>query len=157
MKLMPKLDTHVAIDADLQTIWRVLLDRIENPDRYVQGVESYEFVENTDDYAVRDLNIGGLILREKISINEEQGEVRYQLVDHPLYAGDVINALIPADPKDPKAKNVVQFRMNWEPLTDEAIAIDRESQSFIQEGLKQGIEFVKNIAEHMQNETDKQN
>jgi len=152
---MPKLDTHVAIDAELQTIWRVMLDRIENPDRYVMGVQSCVFVENTDDYAIRDLNIGGLVLRERISINEEMGEVKYQLVDHPLYAGDVINALVPADPKDPKAKNVVQFRMSWEPLNDEAVAIDRDNQTFIQEGLKQGIEYVKNIAEHMQSEEDK--
>jgi hypothetical protein len=152
---MPKLDTFVAVDAELQTIWRVMLDRIENPDRYVMGVESCVFVENTDDYAIRDLNIGGLVLRERISINEEMGEVKYQLVDHPLYAGDVINALVPADPKDPKAKNVVQFRMNWEPLNDEAVTIDRDNQSFIQEGLKQGIEYVKNIAEHMQSEEDK--
>jgi len=154
---MPKLDTHVAVDAELQTIWRVMLDRIENPDRYVMGVESCVFVENTDDYALRDLNIGGLVLRERISINEEMGEVRYQLVDHPLYAGDVINALVPADPKDPKAKNVVQFRMNWEPLNDEAVAIDRDNKTFIEEGLKQGIEYVRNIAEHMQSEADKKN
>src|SRR6478609_2390883 len=149
---MPKLDTHVAIDAELQTIWRVLLDRIENPDRYMMGVDTCEFVENTDDYAVRDLTIAGMVLREKISINEEMGEVRYQLVDHPLYAGDVINALVPADPKDPKAKNVVQFRMNWEPLNDDALAIDRDNKSVIEEGLKQGVDFIKNIAEHMQNE-----
>jgi len=153
---MPKLDTHVAVDAELQTIWRVMLDRIENPDRYVMGVESCVFVENTDDYVLRDLNIGGLVLRERISINEEMGEVRYQLVDHPLYAGDVINALVPADPKDPKARNVVQFRMNWEPLNDEAVAIDRDNKTFIEEGLKQGIEYVKNIAEHMQRESDKE-
>jgi hypothetical protein len=147
---MPKLDAFVPVDAELQTIWRVLLDRIENPDRYTSGVEKCEFIENTDDYAIRDLSINGMVLRERISIDEAQGEVRYQLVDHPLYAGDVINALIPADEKDLKAKHVVQFRMNWEPLTSAAKTLDSQSHATIEEGLKQGVHYVRDLAEHLQ-------
>jgi hypothetical protein len=147
---MPKLEAFVPVDADLQTIWRVLLDRIENPDRYTSGVERCDFVENTDDYAIRDLAMNGMVLRERISIDEAQGEVRYQLVDHPLYVGDVINALIPPDPNDMKARPIVQFRMNWEPLTTAAMTLDSQNHAAIEEGLKQGVHYVRDLAEHLQ-------
>src|SRR5690606_2426484 len=101
---------------ELQTIWTVLLDRIEHPDRYMGGVESFRFTENTEDYAVREVTMpGGMILAEKITIDERQGAVCYQLLDHPLFEGHVYNELIPPDPTEPKAKPIVRFRMDWEP------------------------------------------
>jgi hypothetical protein len=155
---MPKLEAFVPVDADLQTIWRVLLDRIENPARYTVGVEQCHFVENTEDYAVRDLEMNGMVLRERISIDEAQGEVLYELVDHPLYSGTVVNALIPPDRNDPKAKPVVQFRMNWKPLTSDAQTLDSQNHALIEDSLKQGVHYVRDLAEHLQkNEDDNAN
>jgi hypothetical protein len=145
---MPKLEYFVPVNADLQMIWRVLLDRIENPDRYMAGVESCEFPESEEDYAVREIKIQGFPLRERITINEEMGEVRYELLDHPLFTGDVFNSLIPPAHDDLKAKPVVQFRMNWQPISPEAEAIEIESRDDLEASLKDAVHFVRDLAEH---------
>lgn len=147
---MPKLEHFEAVDADLQTIWRVLLDRIENPQRYLAGVESFDFPESTEEYAIRDVVFEGVTLRERITIDEQQGEVRYELVDHPLYVGDVVNALIPPAPNDPKAKPVVQFRMNWQPRNSEAETLDVEAGAVMQESMRDAVHFVKEMAEKLE-------
>lgn len=147
---MPKIDYYTAVDADLQTIWSVLLDRIEHPDRYLAEVESFRFVESTEDYAIRETVIRGTAIQEKITIDERQGEVRYQLLNDPLFTGDVYNALIPPAENDPQAKPVVQFRMDWQPLNEDAQRLEVEGSELLEESLKQAVHYVKDLAEHMQ-------
>lgn len=147
---MPKLEYFIPVDASLQTIWSVLLDRIEHPDRYLAGVESFSFPESEEDYAVREVIMQGMPLTERITIDERQGEVRYQLIDHPLFTGDVYNALIPPDVADPKAKPVVQFRMDWQPLNDEAEIVEAECRADLQASLQQAVNYVRDLAEHLE-------
>lgn len=144
---MPKIEADTPVDADLQTVWRVLLDRIERPERYLAGVEACAFPENTETYAVRELMLAGAPLRERITIDERQGEIRYELADHPLFTGDVINALIPPAPDDPKATPIVQFRMDWQPRGDEARAIEAEIEPTLRESMRDAVLFVKQVAE----------
>jgi hypothetical protein len=146
---MPNLETHVPVDADLQTIWRVLLDRIENPQRYLSGVESCSFPESEEDYAIREVIIGGVPLRERITIDERQGEVRYQLIDHPLFTGDVYNALIPPASDDPKATPIVQFRMDWQPVNETAQALEVEISDTMKSSMEDAVRYVKEMAEHL--------
>lgn len=147
---MPKLLYFVPVDAELQTIWNVLLDRIEHPDRYLAGVEAFSFPESEEDYAVREVIIDGAQLRERITINENIGEVRYQLLNHPYFAGDVYNELIPPAQDDPKAKPVVQFRMDWQPMNDEARAVENEAMPVLEASLKDAVHYVRDLAEHME-------
>lgn len=147
---MPKLEYFEPVDAELQTIWTVLLDRIEHPTRYMVGVEAFEFLEGDETYAIRQVVIGGIELKEKITIDETQGEIRYQLLDHPLYTGDVYNALIPPAEDDPKAKPVVQFRMDWQPLNEEAQALDVQAKEMMQASLEDAVHFVREMAETME-------
>lgn len=147
---MPQIDYYVPVDAALQTIWDVLLDRIEHPGRYLAGMDSFSFPEGNEEYAVREVIMNGQPLRERITIDERQGEIRYELIDHPLFAGDVYNALIPPDPHDLKAKPIVQFRMDWRPLNAEATAVEAEATQAIQDSLEQAVHYVRDLAEHME-------
>jgi hypothetical protein len=145
---MPKIDYFVPVNASLQTIWEVLLDRIEHPDRYLAGLESFAFPEGNEDYAIREVILDGQPLLERITINERLGEIRYQLLDHPLFSGDVYNAIIPPDVADPRAKPVVQFRMDWQPSNIEASRLEAEMAPAIQESLQQAVHYVRDLAEH---------
>lgn len=147
---MPKLEYFVPVDAELQTIWNVLLDRIEHPDRYLAGVESFSFPESEEDYAIREVMIDGVPLKERITIDERVGEVCYHLLQHPFFAGDVYNALIPPAADDPKAKPVVQFRMDWRPLNDEAQTLESDALPALEASLKDAVHYVRDLAEHLQ-------
>lgn len=147
---MPKVECFLPVDAELQTIWTVLLDRIEHPERYMAGVESCDFKENTETYAVREILIQGVPLTERITIDEHQGMVRYELLNHPLFSGDVYHELIPPDSADPKAKPVVRFRMDWMPATQEAKALEATVQSELETSLRQAVQYVKDMAERLE-------
>lgn len=147
---MPQIEYFEPVDAELQTIWDVLMDRIEHPDRYLAGIESFSFPEGNEDYAVREVVMNGVPLRERITIDERQGEIRYELIDHPLFTGEVFNALIPPAPDDAKAKPVVQFRMNWQPRTLEARALELETDAELADSIRHAVRYVKGMAEHLQ-------
>jgi len=146
---MPHLTHHCSVNADLQTIWTVLLDRIEHPERYQTGVESVKFPESTEEYALRELIVEGVPLRERITIDEPQGEIHYTLVDDPLFVGGFCTALIPPAPDDPRATPVVQFRMNWTPLNDAAVMVEQEALPMLEESIKKSVSHVKDMAEKM--------
>lgn len=161
---MPKVDYFTPVEASLQTIWDVLLDRIEHPDRYQAGVQSFSFPQSEDDYAVREIILESGSgqenperIVEKITIDERQGEVRYQLLDHPLFTGDVYTALIPPAQDDPNARPVVQFRMDWQPLNAEAESLEALSAQVLEESLKQAVDYVKSLAEHLEKQAASQN
>jgi hypothetical protein len=147
---MPQAEYHEAIDASLQTIWRVLLDRIEQPDKYMGNVDSFSFPENTDEYAVREVVINGMSLLERITIDEREGQIRYELLNHPLFEGDVYNELIPPAGDDPKATPIVRFRMDWRPKGLEAQALELDTKADLEESMRQAIRHVKTLAEHME-------
>ena len=127
---------------------RFFLDRIESPDRYLASVESFSFPESTEDYAIREIVMNGASLKERITIDERAGEIRYALLDHPLFTGEVVNALIPPASDDPKATPVVQFRMDWRPLNEEAGALESEMLPAMEASLKDAVHYVRDLAEH---------
>lgn len=150
---MPKIEYFSPVNADLQTIWNVLLDRIEHPDRYLGGIESFSFPESTEDYVIREVVMDGLLLKERITIDERLGEIRYQLIEHPLFAGDVYNALIPPAKDDAKAKPVVQFRMDWQALNEQAQALEIEVLPVLEASLKDAVHYVRDLAEHLEKQS----
>jgi hypothetical protein len=146
---MPHVTYHLGVNAPLQTIWNVLIDRIEHPERYQGGVKATPFIEGDEHYAIREIDLGEITIKEKITINEKEGEITYQLLEDPLFTGEVKNSLIPPAEDDKKATPVVQFTMDWHPLNNEAEALEVEQREELEESIHQAVQYVKDLAEHM--------
>ncbi|MEM0951216.1 MAG: AtaL-like protein [Cyanobacteria bacterium P01_H01_bin.74] len=167
---MPNVEHFEPIQASLQVIWTVLLDRIENPERYMAGIASCTFLENTDTYAVRQVvmtnpgnasenadetDTAAVTLKEKITIDEAQGSVCYTLIDHALYNGQVYNKLIPPAEDDEKASPVVLFEMQWTPKTPEVVEIEDQVAPELRQSMVLAVQYVKSMAEQLEQESQK--
>jgi hypothetical protein len=153
---MPKIEHFEGVSASLQVIWTVLLDRIENPQRYMVGISNCLFPENTDDFAVREIHMGeesAVVLTERITIDEPQGTVAYELQNHPMFEGFVYNKLIPPAQDDAKALPVVLFEMDWKPKNNEASQAEAAALGDLSESLKLAVQHVKQLAEQLEQES----
>lgn len=142
---MPHVKYSLPVEAELQTIWNVLLDKVEHPERYMQYVESVRFLEDKEDYAIREIKTEDMSLQEKITINESLGEVVFELLDHPLFDGTVTHNVSPLEPP------VLTITMNWQPKNEEGIAVEKAAMNDITMGIEEAVKFLKATAERQGN------
>lgn len=145
---MPNVQCQLPVEADIQTIWRVFLDKVEHPERYMQYVTETRFVEDTDDYVIREIKTADMALTEKITLDEHMGEVKFTLVDHPMFEGDVIHHIIPSAPDQKDGLPVVQITMNWRPINREGEIVEQGARRDIEQGIADAARHIKAVAEH---------
>ncbi len=142
---MPYATYSTPVDASLQLLWKILLDKIEHPERYMAEVEETEFLEDTEEYAVREIRTSDMALQEKITINESLGEVRFSLLNHPFFEGDVIHAIVPSTPQP-----TLTITMDWRAKNEEAQQVEGLYQEQLEQDIHLAAEHIKNLAEHLE-------
>ena len=115
---MPKARFSVQIDAEVETIWDLLMDRISNPGRYVPDVEQSEILERDEWSVLRRMTVAGNVLTERIHADPEELEFEFELVDHPMFFGSVINHITPPDEGVVDGRPVLTFELDWQPLDE---------------------------------------
>lgn len=108
---MPKASLSTQVRAPVETIWRLLLDKIENPGRYRQGVLEVEVLEREPGFLVRRLKTNSFEVVERITAFEKSHEVDFVLLEHPLYAGQSKNRIVP--PLRPGLSATLDFELDW--------------------------------------------
>lgn len=144
---MPHVTCSEVVETDIQTLWQVFLDKVENPQRYMQFVKETRFPEDTEDYVVREIITDDMTLTEKITLDEKMGEVKFELVDHPLFEGYVLHAIVPPDASNRESKPVVTVTMNWTPKNQEGRAIEAQAANDIRTGIEDATKHLKLVAE----------
>ncbi|WP_375593886.1 AtaL-like protein [Algihabitans albus] len=103
--------THTEdVEASPGTIWRLLVDKIENPQPYVPGVRSVEILERSADSVLRHMVTEQLDLTERITRDARRLEIVFTLVDHPRYAGSVTNRIEPGETGN---RSRLTFTIDW--------------------------------------------
>ncbi|ABQ26391.1 AtaL-like protein [Geotalea uraniireducens] len=137
------------VHAQPATIWKILMDRVENPQNYLHGVESARIVERSAGGVVREMLWEGKRVRERILPEENENRVTHELLEHPIYEGRLITRLVPTSVQNPMAP------------VDLQIAVELERKSFKVEGLvsteaelvadiENELQFLKARAEEME-------
>lgn len=143
---MPHVTASQTVDADIHTIWKVFLDKIENPARYMAHVQETRFLEDTDQYVVREICTENMSLQERITLDEQMGEVRFTLLNHPLFEGEVLHQIVPPSPG---ARPMVKVIMDWKPKTPEAEVIERDAKADIAQNIEEATLYIKRMAEQL--------
>ena len=136
---MPKASHSVQVNAPVDTVWRLLVDKIENPGRYVPGVENVKVLERQPGYVVRRMKVGDVEVVERITAFEQMHEVDFVLVDHPVYAGQVVNRIEP--PLRPGLSCTLTFTLDWRRKDGRPDTLD------LQPNVEQAIRKTKALAE----------
>lgn len=91
------------VHAQLDTVWRLLLDRIENPQNYLHGVEGVRIVERSASGIIRELKWEGKAVREKIIPDDVARSITQEILEHPLYTGSIVIRALSTSVQNPMA------------------------------------------------------
>lgn len=105
---------QVLVQAPRETVWELLLDKAENPQRYLEGILDYRLLGRGGDWLRRELQLeDGLWLRERVDIDAAAGLLTFRLEEHPWFQGAVRNRL-----EDTPGGVRLTFEMDWTPRPD---------------------------------------
>lgn len=108
---MPSHRVVRTVEASPETVWAVLLDKMEHPQRYIEDALDAEILAREPAGVVRLLVLpGGVAFRERITADARARTITFTLLDHPVYEGTVVNRL----EARPDSACELEFELVWE-------------------------------------------
>ncbi len=130
---------HTLVHAQPVTVWKLLLDEVENPQKYLHGVESAQIVGRSAEGIVREMRWEGMTVRERIIPEEKENLITHEFLEHPVYQGRFFTRVVPASVQNPMAP------------VDLQIGVELERKSFQVSNLVQtDVEFDSDIENELQ-------
>lgn len=102
------------VHAQVETVWDVLLDRVENPQNYLHGVEGVQIIERSAAGIERELTWEGKTVRERIVPEKELSRITVEFREHPLYVGTIVTRLVPSSVQNPMAPLYLEAELRLE-------------------------------------------
>jgi hypothetical protein len=108
--------THrVPVRTSIETLWALLVDKIRHPDRYIEGVEQVEILEDASPLAIeRRMQVrsshGATSVRERIVADEATHTVFFKLQGDPVFTGWVVNVI-----HEEGDQLELEYTMHWTP------------------------------------------
>lgn len=91
------------IHAQVDTIWQLLLDRVENPRKYQSRIQDSKIVERFSEGVVREMRIDDMLIRERIRIDDGELLIHTELLEHPYYLGTMETRILNRSVQNPMA------------------------------------------------------
>ena len=126
------------INSTFETLWTLLLDKAQHPDRTIKEVTHVEVLEKYDDGILRQMQALGMIIKEKITIDKQNKMVRFNLIENSMFTGYFLNKVEGYD-----GKLTLIYEQNWIPITPQA----RELETKFPQILINGVQEMKELAE----------
>jgi hypothetical protein len=109
---MPRCSHRTVVKAPLGTVWALLLDKMEHPQRYIESVMDYSILERGEGWVLREMELPGEFrLRERITVAEAARTLTFTLVEHPSFEGTVSNYLRALEGREDAVE--LEFDMDW--------------------------------------------
>jgi len=117
---MRQISFSANVLAPVETLWELLLERVEHPNEYLPGTEEVRILEVEEDVLVRELRARGLFIKERVTIDKGKREIRYLLLEHPLFSGHVTHRVVPLSRQSPVSPVRLSMFADWVPKSEEA-------------------------------------
>ncbi|BBD70580.1 ethyl tert-butyl ether degradation EthD [Nostoc commune NIES-4072] len=146
----------IPVNAPLETVWDVLLDKMQNPQPYIPHVvEEFKILERYNNGILRKIRTPRMQMKEKVTVDEQAKKVIFTLVDHPLFTGELSNQVtLPAN-HNSGSLPIVTYTIDLQPTNDKALE-QEEAEWFIKaaqpEAIAQAVHHLKNIIENQVNQ-----
>lgn len=141
---MPYTTFSSPVNASFKTLWGMLLDKIENPQRYISEVEEIKVLEQDDKGILREMKLPGMQLKERITVDEQRQEIKFTLVEHSLFSGEIINHVECPVNKTSGDPIILTFTQDWQPLNEDAQKMDVSEMA---QTIKKAVLHLKDLAE----------
>lgn len=107
---MPFHRVSASVFASEESVWAVLLDKMDHPQRYIEDALGVDILERGPAAMVRQLVLpGGVTFRERVVPHPATRTVIFTLLDHPLYEGQVVNQL----QRGEEGRTELIFELDW--------------------------------------------
>ena len=126
------------INSTIETLWALLLDKVQHPDRTVKEVTHVEVLEKYDDGILRQMQALGMIIKERITIDVQNKIIRFDLIGNSMFTGYFLNRVEGCD-----GKLTLIYEQNWLPITSQA----RELEPKLPQILINAVQEMKELAE----------
>jgi len=126
------------INSTFETLWILLLDKVQHPDITIKEITDVEVLEKYDDGILRQMHALGMIIRERITIDEQNKIIRFDLIENSMFTGYFLNKVEGYD-----EKLILIYEQNWIPITPQA----RELEIKFPQILIKGVQEMKELAE----------
>jgi hypothetical protein len=88
----------------------LLLDKAEHPEKTIKQVTESKIIQKYDDGYLREMTAVGMNIRERITINEKDHEIKFTLVDNADLDGYFLNKIEEND-----GELVLTYLQDWTP------------------------------------------
>ena len=126
------------VNSTFETLWILLLDKVHHPDKTIKEITHVDILEKYDDGVLRQMQALGMIIKERITINEQNKIVRFNLIENSMFTGYFLNKVEGYD-----GKLTLIYEQNWIPITPQA----RELETKLPQILINGVQEMKELAE----------
>ena len=126
------------VNSTFETLWILLLDKVHHPDKTIKEITHVDILEKYDDGVLRQMQALGMIIKEKITIDEQNKIVRFDLIENSMFTGYFLNKVEGYD-----GKLTLIYEQNWIPITPQA----RELETKLPQILINGVQEMKELAE----------
>ena len=126
------------INSTIETLWALLLDKVQYPDRTIKEITHVEILEKYDDGILRQMQALGMIIKERITIDEQNKIVRFELIQNSMFTGYFLNKI-----EGYNGKLTLIYEQNWIPITPQA----KELEIRLTQILINGVQEMKELAE----------
>jgi len=126
------------VNSTFETLWILLLDKVHHPDKTIKEITHVDILEKYDDGVLRQMQALGMIIKERITINEQNKIVRFDLIKNSMFTGYFLNKVEGYD-----GKLTLIYEQNWIPITPQA----RELETKLPQILINGVQEMKELAE----------
>ena len=126
------------VNYTFETLWTLLLDKVQHPDRTIKEVTDVEVLEKYDDGILRQMQALGITIKERITIDEQNKTVRFDLIENSMFTGYFLNKVDGYD-----GKLTLIYEQNWIPITPQA----RELETKLPQILINAVQEMKELAE----------
>ena len=126
------------IDSTFETLWTLLVDKVQHPDRTIKEITHVKILEKYDDGILRQIQALGMIIKEKIIIDKQNKMVMFNLIENSMFTGYFLNKV-----EDYNGTLTLIYEQNWIPITPQA----RELETRLPQILINGVLEMKELAE----------
>jgi hypothetical protein len=126
------------INTTFETLWTLLIDKVHHPDRTIKEVTHVEILETYEDGILRQMQALGMIIKERITVNEQNKIIRFELIQNSMFTGYFLNKVEGYD-----RKLTLIYEQNWIPITPQA----KELEAKLPQILINGVQEMKELAQ----------
>ena len=126
------------VNSTFETLWILLLDKVHHPEKTIKEITHVDILEKYDDGILRQMQALGMIIKERITIDEQNKIIRFDLIENSMFTGYFLNKVEGYD-----GKLTLIYEQNWIPITPQA----RELETKLPQILINGVQEMKELAE----------